>query len=402
MSKFNKIFAAVLSIVLLSSMFVGCAGGKTTTVTKTATNTVTNTKTETVTVTGDTTTSTKPDEPEVKPLVYPYTVQDQAGRTVTINKKYERVAFSSVRPLPATYFAVTGNIDTLVGMNPSSRSAALASMFVILCPEIANVPTNFIVNNDTNIEELMKLNPEVVFCLNKNTDEINALEAAGITAVGLETNGTDPIELFAAWADLIGQVMGEQNRAKAIIEESRKAAQEVKDIAKTITDKKKVMFLYRDEGGTLQVAGSNLYSQYWIETIGAENVAKDCNNVTEVSMEQIMQWNPEYIFITTFTKCQPDDLYNNKIEGQDWSGIKAVQDGHVYKDPLGIYRWFTPTSDSALMLKWIASKTYPEYYKYDMEKEVRDYYKTFYGYELSDKELNMVFNPSSDAAYYVK
>ncbi len=398
MSKISKILAVVLSIVLLSSMFVGCAGGKTTTVTKTATTTVT----KTVTVTGDNNTTTKPDEPEVKPLSYPYTVQDQAGRTVTIKKKYERVAFSSVRPLPATYFAVTGNIDTLVGMNPSSRSAALASMFVILCPEIANVPTNFIVNNDTNIEELMKLNPEVVFCLNKNTDEINALEAAGITAVGLETNGTDPIELFAAWADLIGQVMGEQNRAKAIIEESRKAAQEVKDIAKTITDKKKVMFLYRDEGGTLQVAGSNLYSQYWIETIGAENVAKDCNNVTEVSMEQIMQWNPEYIFITTFTKCQPDDLYNNKIEGQDWSGIKAVQDGHVYKDPLGIYRWFTPTSDSALMLKWIASKTYPEYYKYDMEKEVRDYYKTFYGYELSDKELNMVFNPSSDAAYYVK
>jgi iron complex transport system substrate-binding protein len=398
MSKISKILAVVLSIVLLSSMFVGCAGGKTTTVTKTATTTVT----KTVTVTGDNNTTTKPDEPEVKPLSYPYTVQDQAGRTVTIKKKYERVAFSSVRPLPATYFAVTGNIDTLVGMNPSSRAAALASMFVILCPEIANVPTNFIVNNDTNIEELMKLNPEVVFCLNKNTDEINALEAAGITAVGLNTNGTDPIELFADWADLIGQVMGEQNRAKAIIEEGRKAAQEVKDIAKTITEKKKVMFLYRDQGDTLEVAGSNLYSQYWIETIGAVNVAAECNNVTAVSMEQIMQWNPDYIFITTFTTCQPDDLYNNKLEGQDWSGIKAVQDGHVYKDPLGIYRWFTPTSDSALMLKWIASKTYPEYYKYDMEKEVRDYYKTFYGYELSDKELNMVFNPSSDAAYYVK
>jgi iron complex transport system substrate-binding protein len=398
MSKISKILAVVLSIVLLSSMFVGCAGGKTTTVTKTATTTVT----KTVTVTGDNNTTTKPDEPEVKPLSYPYTVQDQAGRTVTIKKKYERVAFSSVRPLPATYFAVTGNIDTLVGMNPSSRAAALASMFVILCPEIANVPTNFIVNNDTNIEELMKLNPEVVFCLNKNTDEINALEAAGITAVGLNTNGTDPIELFADWADLIGQVMGEQNRAKAIIEEGRKAAQEVKDIAKTITEKKKVMFLYRDQGDTLEVAGSNLYSQYWIETIGAVNVAAECNNVTAVSMEQIMQWNPDYIFITTFTTCQPDDLYNNKLEGQDWSGIKAVQDGHVYKDPLGIYRWFTPTSDSALMLKWIASKTYPEYYKYDMEKEVRDYYKTFYGYELSDKELNMVFNPSSNAAYYVK
>ena len=394
MNKLTKILGVVLAVMLLASMCACKGGSKTVTETKTVTTTVT----KTVTVTGE---NTKTEEPEPT-LTYPYTVQDQAGRTVTIKKKYERVAFSSVRPLPATYFAVTGNIDTLVGMNPSSRAAALASMFVILCPEIANVPTSFIVNNDTNIEELMKLNPEVVFCLNKNTDEINALEAAGITAVGLETNGTDPIELFAAWADLIGQVMGEQNRAKAIIEESRKAAAEVKEIAKGITDKKKVMFLYRDEGGTLQVAGSNLYSQYWIETIGAENVAKDCNNVTEVSMEQIMQWNPEYIFITTFTACQPEDLLQNKIEGQDWSGIKAVKDGHVYKDPLGIYRWFTPTSDSALMLKWIASKTYPEYYKYDMEKEVKDYYKTYYGYELSEKELNMVFNPSSDAGYYVK
>jgi iron complex transport system substrate-binding protein len=395
MNKFSKVIGVVLSLVVLASMFVGC-GSKTVTETKTVTTT------KTVTVTENNTTTSK--EPDVQPLSYPYTVMDQAGREVTITKKFKRVVFSSVRPLPAAYYAVTGNIDSIVGMNPSSRNAALASMFVVLCPEIANVDTSFVVNNDTNIEELMKLKPDVVFCLNKNTDEIKALEAAGITAVGLETNGTDAIELFAAWAELIGQVMGEQNRAKDIIDFSRGVAAEVKSIGATIPDseKKKCLFIYRNDNGSLTVGGNNLYSQYWLESVGAVNAAAETNNVAPVSMEQIMQWNPDYIFITTFTTCQPEDILQNKIEGQDWSGIKAVQDGHVYKDPLGIYRWFTPTADSSLMLQWVASKIYPDRYKYDMETKVSEFYERFYNHKLTDEELYMVFHPSSDAGYYHK
>lgn len=334
---------------------------------------------------------------------YPYTVTDQAGRTVTIEKKYTRVAFSSVRPLPAAYFAVVGNIDALVGMNPSSRSAAMASMFYALCPEIAEVETGFITGNDTNIEELMRLNPEVVFCLNTNTDELNALEAAGITAVGLETNGTDAVELFAQWAELIGQVMGEENRAEALIEESRKVAAEIKSIGQTIpeAEKKRVLIIYQNTGTVLQAAGSQLYSQYWLESVGAINAAADVQGVAEVSMEQIMVWDPEIILLTNFTAVQPEDLYGNTISGQDWSGIRAVREGNVYKIPLGIYRWFTPTADASLMLKWAAQTIYPDYYNhYNIEEDVRAHYETYYGCVLSDEELDMIFHPSSDAAYY--
>ncbi len=340
---------------------------------------------------------------EENEISYPYTVVDQAGRTVTITKKFERVAFSSVRPLPAAYFAVTGTIDNIVGMNPSSRSAALASMFTVLCPEIGDIETGFVEGNDTNIEELMKLEPDVVFCLNKNTDEIAALEAVGITAIALETNGTDPIELFASWAELIGQVMGEQNRAEALINYSREVAAKIKETASTIPEeeKKKVIFIYNNDNDKLTVGGGDLYSQYWATTVGAKNAASDCSNVAAVSMEQIMAWNPDYIFITTFTSCMPEDIYNNTIEGQDWSNIKAVQDGNVYKDPLGIYRWFTPTADSSLMLQWVAQTIYPEYYSdYDITEVVKDFYKTYYNYELKEEEIDMIFNPSTDAAYY--
>lgn len=334
---------------------------------------------------------------------YPYTITDQAGREIVIEKPFQRVAMTSVRPIPAAYLAATGSIDELVGINPSSMVAAKNSMLAVLAPNVVNLETGYVDGNETNIEELLKLKPDVAFCLNKNTDEIKALEAVGITAVGMETNGTDPIELFSQWAKLIGDVMGKENQAGAIIDHSRAIAQKVKDVAATIpeNEKKTVMFLYINDGNTIKVAGSKLYSQYWIETVGAVNSAAEVSNVAVVNMEQIYKWNPDYIFITNFTETQPEDLYNNKYPGQDWSNLTAVKEKHVYKNPLGVYRWFTPTSDGALMLQWMAQKVYPEYYNYyKIEDEILNHYSKFYNYDLNDEELELILNPSSDAGAY--
>lgn len=334
---------------------------------------------------------------------YPYTITDQAGREIVIEKQYERVAMTSVRPVPAAYLAATGSIDELVGINPSSMAAAKNSMLAVLAPGILNLETGYVDGNETNVEELLKLKPDVAFCLNKNTDEITALESVGITAVGMETNGTDAIELFSKWAKLIGDVMGKENQAGAIIDHSKSIAQKVKDVAATIpeNEKKSIMFIYLDDGNTIKVAGSKLYSQYWSETIGAVNAAAEVSNVAVVNMEQIYKWDPDYIFITNFTETQPEDLLNNKYPGQDWSNVTAVKEGHVYKNPLGVYRWFTPTSDGALMLEWIAQKVYPDYYNYyNIEDEIRNHYSKFYSYDLNDEELALLLNPPSDAGAY--
>lgn len=342
-------------------------------------------------------------ETSAEEISYPYTITDQAGREIVIDRQFERVAMTSVRPVPAAYLAATGSIDELVGINPSSMTAAKNSMLAVLAPNIVNLETGYVDGNDTNIEELLKLKPEVVFCLNTNTDEINALEAVGIKAIGMETNGTDAIELFSQWAELIGKVMGKENHAAAIVEHSRAVAQKVKDIAATIpeNERKTVMFLYLNDGNTIKVAGSNLYSQYWAETVGAVNAAAEVSNVAVVNMEQIYQWDPDYIFITNFTETQPADLYNNAYAGQDWSSLTAVKEGHVYKIPLGVYRWFTPTSDGALMLQWVAQKVYPDYYNdYNIEEAIVNHYSKYYGYDLNAEELDLILNPSSDAGAY--
>ena len=48
-------------------------------------------------------------------------------------------------------------------------------------------------------------------------------------------------------------------------------------------------------------------------------------------MEQIYEWDPDIIYITNFSPYQPEDLINNTIEGNDWSSVKAVKEGKVYK-----------------------------------------------------------------------
>jgi iron complex transport system substrate-binding protein len=91
----------------------------------------------------------------------------------------------------------------------------------------------------------------------------------------------------------------------------------------------------------------------------------------------------------------PEDLYDNSIDGQDWSQITAVKERRVYRIPLGIYRWYPPSLDGPLMLKWMARKNYPDLFTYDMEDEIRAYFKEFHHYTLSDSEIEAILEPTS-------
>ena len=115
-------------------------------------------------------------------------------------------------------------------------------------------------------------------------------------------------------------------------------------------------------------------------------------------MEQIYEWNPDVIIITTFSQTMPEDLYNNTVPGQDWSNVKAVREGRVYKEPIGVYRWFPPSGDAPLMLKWMSETLYPDLFDYDMEAEIKAYYNEFYSYDISDDQVKGVLSSNPEAA----
>lgn len=332
------------------------------------------------------------------------TIVDHAGREVVLPEQIERIAITSITPMPAVYCMFEGSAERLVGMSPSSMAAAENSLLAEVMPEILEVPTEFMTGGEVNIEELIAMEPDVVFYHAAKEEEYEKLTAAGLNAVAFSTSdwGSDSVETFEAWVTLLGEVLGEEDKAEGITEYGRDVYEMIQERVATVEESEKpsVLFLYKYANGMIQTSGSNHFGQYWADATGAVNVAAESDAAAlEVNMEQIYEWNPDMIYITNFAPYLAEDLYENAIEEHDWSVVKAVQEEQVYKCPLGVYRWYPPSSDTPLMLLWMAKTNYPELFAdIDLEAEMKEYYKEFYDIELTEEHMEMIFNPSREAA----
>lgn len=331
------------------------------------------------------------------------TIVDHAGNEVTIPNELEKVVISGLLPLPSVFVQFRGSAEEIVGMHPGSMSAAENSYLVNIFPEILEADTSFVVNGTVNIEELMKLEPDVVYYSAANKEEYELYKKAGIPAIGFSTTiaDYDCVETYAKWIELFGEIYGEQGTADAIIAEGRQVAEEIKQLTENLTEEERpdVLILYHYTNGTLTTAGSNFFSEYWLDIAGADNVAAELNAGAEINMEQIYEWDPDMILITNFSPYLPEDFYNNTIEGHDWSNVKAVKEGKVYKFPLGMYRWFPPASDTPLTLQWLAKTIQPEIFaELDMDHEIKEFYEKYYDVELTDEDVQDIYHPSREAA----
>ena len=155
------------------------------------------------------------------------------------------------------------------------------------------------------------------------------------------------------------------------------------------------MIIFQLGDNNLKVAGSGHYSEFWINNTGAVNAAGELQKLQPVDIEQVMAWDPDIIYLTTFSPAMPEDMYNNTYEGFDFSLLSAVKNHQVYKIPLGSYRWYAPSCECSLMLKWMASINHPELFAdMDMTEEVKAFIDQFYGVVPTNEQVAVLLNPS--------
>jgi iron complex transport system substrate-binding protein len=329
---------------------------------------------------------------------------DMIGRQVEVPVTPKRVITDRILPFPSTYFVgVRSDMTEVVAMHPASKSAAVNSMLNIMAPAVAKASTGIFNGDNPNIEEIMNLSPDLVFAFADIDGALVPYETAGITAVGIRAAsaaGGDALETLRGWFEVLAFTGGDKSRMDAIIAEGNAAKQMIADtLSANASANPSAIFIFSSNGSNLEIAGGNFFSAYWLANTGADDpAARDFNGRKVVNMEQIYAWNPDIIYITNFTPIQPEDVYQNTAAGQDWSSLKAVQNRRVYKVPLGIYRWFPPSGDAPLMLKWLAQKNHPDLFPYSIEAEIKDYYRRHYAYDLSDDEVNFILNPAAAAA----
>lgn len=382
MKKFKNLSIAVVLCMAITAL-AGCGSETAQTVEE---STVAVTQEETTSVEEETTTTQEAAQEDK------IVIEDQLGKTIELDGVPQRVA-TTIMPFPYIFYAVVGNNDNLVGCNPSSMVAYENSALKYMYPELKNADTSFVDTSFVvNVEELLKLKPDVVFQWNYMDDEIAKMEEAGIKVVALQYGTLDDLE---TWIRIIGKMFQKEDRAEELITYFNDNVDEVTEKLAGLGEEDYSNILILSDN--LKVTGTG-FANYWVEKSGAVNPAKDLSGeALNVNMEQIYEWNPSIIYIGNFTELQPSDLIDNKLEGQDWSVVDAVQNKQVYKIPIGGYRWDPPGIETPLMVKWLAKIQHPELFEeMDMYEEVSKFYKDVYNFELTDEMLDEILGDTQD------
>jgi len=333
------------------------------------------------------------------------TITDHADREVTVPVDPERVIILDILPLPSVLTVLLGSAQTILAMQPASMNAAKNGILSELYPDVLNVSTDIMSGDDVNTEALMAMDPQIVFFNAGNKNICEKLENAGLTAVGVSPTkwNYDCIVTYDQWIQLLSSIYPSADISTKVSDFSTQMYNKIQEKVAGMDDesRKNVLFLFQYDENTMITSGSSFFGQWWCDASGAVNAANSVsadNSNAAITMEQVYEWDPDVIIITNFTQTQPEDLYNNAIGDDDWSTVKAVADGQVYKMPLGTYRTYTPGVDTPMTLEWMAVILYPELFpEFDLAADVRDYYMDLYGVELTDEQIEAMYHPSSAA-----
>ncbi len=323
-------------------------------------------------------------------------VVDHAGNTVKVPNHIQRVVIDQV-PIISTYMAYfQGRTPYLVGYAGAFKETINQTVLKDIAPEVIDVSETAKGQSDLNVEEIIKLKPDIIIYNAANKKHAEELKKTGIPMVGFATVGydtpADSLIRYKEWLKLLEQVFNEPGKMDGMLEYGDGIVEDVKGRISNIPEDERptAMVLFKYNLGKPQVAGKGTFGDYWLKNLGVKNVAGSTKGFAQVNIEDIYQWNPDILFLNGpgHIKIPTQDFINNNVEGADFSDVNAIINKRVYNTSLGMWNWFTPNPDAPLVYAWLATKTYPEQFKdYPLKETIKEYYKKFYNYDLSDKEI---------------
>lgn len=317
---------------------------------------------------------------------------DSAGREVEIPATLNKVAPSGAMAQIVLY---TFEPETLVGL--SSEFSDDAKEFVDA--KYYNLPVFgqfYGKKSNLNIEALNAAEPDIVIDIGEAKDTIKddmdqLQDQLGIPVVFIEAT----LDTMSDAYTQLGELYNKPDAAKKLSEYSKKVLDQAETNTKKISDddKKSIYIAAGDTGLNTNAEGS--FHAEILDVVGAKNVVTGVEAAsqgygTEVSMEQLMNWQPEYILANS--KAVYDLITTDSV----WAELDAVKNGKVYQVPTKPYNFLgTPPSVNRLIgISWIGNLLYPDVYTGDIKEEVTSFYELFYHVTLTDDQLNEVLENS--------
>ena len=326
-------------------------------------------------------------------------ITDHAGREMTIPTVGELKKVYYTSPL-AQIYVFSLNPDVMGGTCATYNSDQLEFL-----PENMGTLKNMgSLSNGGQIdqEQLMQEGIQLVLSVSgvelsaSNKSDAEKLQGnTGIPVVLVDGSFTKIKEAYR----FLGEILGCESRASEISDYLERVYSDVTSAVGDIPEDQKRRLYYAE--GTFGTSTEPEASQHAkaFEVAGAYNVATVPEatasfGMSNVSLEQIISWNPEIII--SWDEDTRGGALNRIRTSSDWASIDAVKNNRVYAmpnipfawcdRPNGVQRW--------LGIQWLANLMYPDRYDVDMVEEAKYFYKLVYHIEIDDDQAKRILGDS--------
>ncbi len=296
--KHTKLFALILAVLMILSMTSGC-------------------KAEPAEPSGQESGEAS-GQPAESAADTSLTVTDMTGKEITLEGPATRIVALTAADCEILY--ALGAEDTLVGRGEYCDYPA----------EVANVPA-LQSGDNTNIEQIIALAPQVLLMstMAQTEEQIAQLETAGIRVV---VSDAQNIEGVYTAIEMIGALTGKDGEAAALVGGMKDtfealAAQAAEKNADGTA--KTVYFEVSPLQYGLWTAGADTFMNEVAELLGLTNCFADVSGWGEISEEQVLERNPDYIVAIGMYFGEgptPDEEIASRA---GWENITAIKNGKI-------------------------------------------------------------------------
>jgi iron complex transport system substrate-binding protein len=250
---------------------------------------------------------------------------------------------------------------------------------------------------DLNLEELVKMNPDLVFYFDK-PQMVDQMQKMGLYVVpGRASSSIPPLSDTKGILNVYAQALGDKKSIETAAKYSAYFDEKLTRITSVTSkipagNRPKVYFANQK---LLWAAAKNSDRPEMIDLAGGICVTRDLagGGQTEITMEQLLQWNPDFILIDhagSSGNAPAEEVIASLSSDTRVNDISAVQKQQVKISPTGVFFWDSG-QQKILQVMWMAKLFHPDEFKdLDLKTELKSFYSKFFSYELTDEQADKI------------
>jgi iron complex transport system substrate-binding protein len=311
------------------------------------------------------------------------TMEDSAGRSVPVPARVERVFPAGP---PAAILLYTLAPDLLLGWPRANRPEECIYMLPDICarPEVGRITGR---GNTANLETVLALKPDLILDVGSTSETFVSLAGRVQDQTGIPYALLDGrfVALSMAYQKL-GQLIGRQAEAEGLAVYTHRTLTAIAERIANVTPEQRPRVYYaRGPRGLVTGLGGSINVET-IELIGRNVAGGAPGGLANVSIEQVLLWNPDVIVTID------QDFAAAVRNDPPWASVKAVRDNQVHLAPKMPFGWvdFPPCVNRLIGLWWLAKILYPERFPEDLRLLTREFYARFYHATPTDSQIDHV------------